>query len=424
MKQFLKHLIGKNNLSRIRTIRRIIYLILMYPIVTLMPRDKKKILFGAWRGTQFSDNPKYFLKYILSLNRGFKCYWIGNESIRSKVEAYEGVTFVPMGSHSAKWHLLTAKWLMSNLGAECDVTNNFPTYGRIKQLSFWHGAAYKGVCKRDYHVELSSNPIKRLKQYFLSRDFSVATPLYSWASFSFEEMRYLMPFEVPWQFKPEMSIAAGTARVDYLIKNANNHEEKERVKKGIAEMLGLPTDKKWILYMPTYRKDISINFSFLTSTKIGTINSVLEKKNAILIEKQHPQVLIKNNIKGGQKGLIYMMPSDKAMIDIDTQELLLASDLLITDYSSCFCDFASMKRPVIHFVYDYDEYTSTDRKEAHDIKEHAAGIVAYTEEELIKALSYNDEELLNHKGPKFQNLIEGEKGNACETFAKWVGLIN
>ena len=119
-----------------------------------------------------------------------------------------------------------------------------------------------------------------------------------------------------------------------------------------------------------------------------------------------------------------MMPSDKAMIDIDTQELLLASDLLITDYSSCFCDFASMKRPVIHFVYDYDEYTSTDRKEAHDIKEHAAGIVAYTEEELIKALSYNDEELLNHKGPKFQNLIEGEKGNACETFAKWVGLIN
>ena len=34
--------------SRLYTIKRIIYLILMYPIVVLMPRDRKKILFGAW----------------------------------------------------------------------------------------------------------------------------------------------------------------------------------------------------------------------------------------------------------------------------------------------------------------------------------------------------------------------------------------
>ena len=415
---------GSKVIYKIKEIGYIIYLILMYPIVVLMPRNRKKILFGAWCGNQFSDNPKYFLKYILSLNQGFKCYWIGNDTIRSKVDAFDGVTFVKKGSLSAKWHLLTAKWLVSNLGAECDVTSNFPTYGRIKQLTFWHGAAYKGVCNRDYHAELDSNPFKRFKQYFLSRDFSVATPLYSWASFSFEEMKYLMPFEVPWQFKPEMSIAAGTARVDYLINNAQNSGENKRVKNYIAKSLGLPLEKKWYLYMPTFRKGVAINYSFMSSKQIDVINAILEKKNAILIEKQHPQVLQKNNIKGGWNGHVFMLPSDKAIVDIDTQELLLASDLLITDYSSCCCDFASMHRPVIHFVYDYNEYTSTERKEAHDIKEYALGFIAFTEDELVKALAYDDKELLNYEGPKAHTLLEGEKGHACETFAKWVGLIS
>lgn len=414
----------KSVVNAFRTMKRIAKYILLYPIVVLMPRNPKKILFGAWCGNQFSDNPKYFLKYILSLNQGFKCYWIGNESIRSKVESYPGVTFVTKGSRKAHWHLLTAKWLVSNLGAECDVTDNFPTYGRIKQLTFWHGAAYKGVCNRDYHAELSKNPLKRFSQYFLSRDFSVATPLWSWASFSFEEMRFLMPFEVPWQFKPEMSIAAGTARVDYLIQNKDNQDEIRRVKASIASMLGLPVDKRWFLYMPTWRKGVGVNYSFMTSKKINEINAILEKKNAILIEKQHPQVLQKNNIKGGWNGLIYMMSSDNATRDIDTQELLLASDCLITDYSSCFCDFEPMNRPVIHYVYDYQEYTSTERTEAHDVREYAAGPVAFSEDEFVKVLSMDDEAMLTMKGPKADDLIAAEKGHACESFAKWVGLIN
>ena len=395
----------------------------MYPIVVLMPRDKKKILFGAWGGEQFSDNPKYFLKYILSLNQGFKCYWFGNESIRDKVEAFEGVTFVLKGSTKAKWHLLTAKWLVCNLGIAVDVTNDFPTYGRIKQLSFWHGTAFKGVCRRNYHAELSRNPLKRFEQYFLSLDFSIAVPRYSWASFSFEEMRFLMPFEVPWQFKPEMSIAAGTARVDYLINNMKNEAEIRRVKTSISKALGIPVSKKWYLYMPTWRQGVAINYSFVSSEQLERTNKILEEKNAILIEKQHPQVLRKNSVDGGWHGNVFMITQNNAVLEIDTQELLLASDMLITDYSSCCCDFAPMNRPVIHYVYDYEEYTSTERKEAHDLKEYAMGFVAYTENELITALSYDEKDLLKYKGPKANELLEGEKGHACETFAKWVGLV-
>lgn len=401
---------------------QILRLIIWFPIVMLYPRNKKKILFGAWNGEQYSDNPKYFLKYLQSLNKGFDCVWIGNESVRSKVEA-DGVKFALRGSREAQHHLLTAKWLVSNLGAECDVTCLFPTYGRIKQLTFWHGAAYKGTCGTNKIESLSKNPFKRFKQYFLSKQFSIATPLWSWASFSFEEMRSIMPKDCPWQFKKEMSIDAGTARVDYLINNANNDEEISRVKKSIGALLGLPVEKRWYLYMPTWRKSFGINFSFNSTKQIEKLSEILEKQNAILIEKQHPHVLLEHNVKGGWNGNVYTISSENATLDIDTQELLLASDRLITDYSSCFCDFAPMKRPVIHFVYDYDEYVKGERNEAHDIREYAVGPVAYNENEFMKMLGLSDEEMFAMKGPKANDLIEGETGHACETFAKWVGLI-
>ena len=40
---------------------------------------------------------------------------------------------------------------------------------------------------------------------------------------------------------------------------------------------------------------------------------------------------------------------------------MAASDILVTDYSSCFFDFLILDRPIIHFLYDYDYYKEKDR---------------------------------------------------------------
>ena len=61
----------KSAANALYTMKRVVKFMLWYPAVALMPRNPKKILFGAWWGNQFSDNPKYFLKYILSFNHGF-----------------------------------------------------------------------------------------------------------------------------------------------------------------------------------------------------------------------------------------------------------------------------------------------------------------------------------------------------------------
>ena len=394
----------------------------IWPIVVLFPRDNKKIIFGAWWGNQFSDNPKYFFRYLRDLNVGFKCYWFGNECLREKVVAEPGLTFVRKGSWRAHWHVLTASWIVSAISVGSDVTD-FPTYGKVKQLSFWHGTSFKGLCNIDRKVQLSSNFFRRLIQRFSVPEFRLATPLYSFCSVSYEDMRFRLPLEEPWSFMPETTIAAGTARIDYLIQNAKNVPEINRVREKIGQLLGLPSRKRWYLYMPTYRQGLSVNYSLAGSKFLDEINRLLDSQDAIFIEKQHPQVLQHNKTKGGQVGNVYVVSQEQAALDIDTQELLLACDRLVTDYSSCFCDYEVMKRPVIHFAYDYDVYKSQERKATQDIEKVGAGPVAYDEKSFLSLLSLKDEELLARKGSQADYLVSGEKGQACETFAKWVGLI-
>src|SRR5690606_7135001 len=67
----------------------------------------------------------------------------------------------------------------------------------------------------------------------------------------------------------------------------------------------------------------------------------------------------------------------------DIQELYLLADMLITDYSSVMFDYALLKRPILLYCYDLDEYI-TRRGMYFDFAEKAPGPVCKTIEELIK----------------------------------------
>ena len=95
-----------------RTIRFLAECATFRVIASIMPRNPKKIIFGAWWGRQFGDNPKYFMKFLLSQNAGYQCYWVGEEYLRDKIAAeFPEVKFIRKNSRALKWHLLTAKWL-------------------------------------------------------------------------------------------------------------------------------------------------------------------------------------------------------------------------------------------------------------------------------------------------------------------------
>ena len=88
-----------------------------------------------------------------------------------------------------------------------------------------------------------------------------------------------------------------------------------------------------------------------------------------------------------------------------TQTLLAASDVLITDYSSCFFDFLLLDRPIIHYLYDYDYYANKDRGLYYSYDEVNCGDVIFDEEHLLLSI----EEALEHPD-KDANLRKERRG--------------
>ncbi|MDV2686885.1 CDP-glycerol glycerophosphotransferase family protein, partial [Alkalihalophilus lindianensis] len=96
----------------------------------------------------------------------------------------------------------------------------------------------------------------------------------------------------------------------------------------------------------------------------------------------------------------------------DIRELYLISDLLITDYSSVFFDYANLKRPMIFFTYDLEEYKGEIRGFYFDFEKEAPGPLVSTTEEVIAAIkdletTKNDQQLPKEFYQRFCYLEDG-----------------
>ena len=71
----------------------------------------------------------------------------------------------------------------------------------------------------------------------------------------------------------------------------------------------------------------------------------------------------------------------------DTQELMFNSDVLITDYSSCYIDYLLLNRPIVFYSYDLEDYLKNDREMYYDYEDVAPGDVCTDFNQLFKALN-------------------------------------
>lgn len=78
-------------------------------------------------------------------------------------------------------------------------------------------------------------------------------------------------------------------------------------------------------------------------------------------------------------------------------ELYLISDILITDYSSVFFDYANLRRPILFFAYDLEKYRDKLRGFYINIEEDVPGPVVKTSEEVINAISNIEDVNLEYK---------------------------
>lgn len=139
-------------------------------------------------------------------------------------------------------------------------------------------------------------------------------------------------------------------------------------------------EKKVILYAPTFRKNEEKNRINLDFKKLYEQLS----DDFVFVIKCHPSVKISIDITGEYEDFIFDY-SDYS----DIAHLLVVSDLLITDYSSIPMEFATLKRPMIFYAYDLDDYQAD-----HGLWEHyetsVPGPVVKNTDELIDGILQHD----------------------------------
>lgn len=328
--------------------------IFFWNIFSLLKIKKNKIIFNQFNGLGYGDNPKYICEEILKQSLDYKLVWLVRDE---KIQVPVGIKKVKIDSIRAIYHLSTAKVWISNV--------RIPFYTKKrksqKYIQTWHGGLGLKKVEKDVEEFLSKKYIESAKRDSQMADLFISNCKY-------RSSLYKRSF---W-YNGEI-LEVGIPRNDFIINNLNNYEYKNIIRK----KNNIDVDKNIILYAPTYRtkNDMDVyKFDFME-----IIKSLEEKFNEeyIFIIKLHPNISNKSNfIKYNNKILNFSNYSDM-------QELLLITDVLITDYSSCMFDYLLTRGKIFLLTKDLDMYT----------KEKGLNLDYYT---LPFPIAQSNEELLNN----------------------------
>jgi CDP-glycerol glycerophosphotransferase len=371
-------------------------------------RDPNKAVFGAWMGHRFADNPKYFLRYLSTRDHAYELIWCGREEARASFPQDLRARFVRYGSFAALRQLLTC--------GHCFVSHGFRDVGPFNLLRkasltyLGHGLALKHMGSRDR--PLRSRLLAALRRLWRHADgFSHMV-----AVSARHRAKILLEYATN-NVLPEKILDCGQPRVDFLLQ-ADAAQEAE-IRRRLLSTSGSAEGQRIVAYLPTFRDRGGRGFSFaeLSGLERRRIEELLGAFDAVLLEKAHFAAPAAPWSAGdGQAMRVHRLDS----AEVDTQELLLAADLLITDYSGCYLDFLVLDRPVLHFAYDRATYVTSDRGLYFDLEEVAGGDVAETFDDLLASLEADLREPSRNRARRLrvrQCLLEYERGTASEEIA-------
>ncbi|EPA8835247.1 TPA: CDP-glycerol glycerophosphotransferase family protein [Campylobacter jejuni] len=290
------------------------------------------ILYESFHGKSMSCNPYAIFLYLLEQNafKDFTHIWVVNDLsiVKNKFKKMKNVICVKRGSDLYLKYLASAKYLINN--------STFPEYfiRKMEQLylNTWHGIPWKMLGK---DIKGSFMEYKNVQRNFLHTTHLIAPSKHTMdVMIKSHEIEFI---------SSSKKYLSGYPRVDISLNQTKSEKEELR------STLGIPLDKKVILYAPTFRGSF-YNSENISNEKINELyNKVKDNFDEYcLIYRGHYSVNNNNNIL--DKNII--IPP----VYIDTNELLGIVDVLITDYSSVLFDFMSLNRPIIFFLYDYDNY--------------------------------------------------------------------
>ena len=305
---------------------------LLYPL-RLFPMRKNRILMLSDLNGKYADNPKYLARWLLN-NRPGKYELIF--ALKDPAEKTpEGVKNVKTGSFRYYFYALTAGTFVTNSGG----ISYLPFRKKQIVINTWHG----GGAYKKFNLDFFGRTETSLKNARLNEKKTTLMLASCLASDAIYESAMLIP--------AEKMLHSGSPRNDIFF-------EGEAVREKVREKLGLG-EKKLCLYAPTFRRSSKSVFSGAESAlyAVDAEKTLQALKNRFGGEwvfgfRYHPKITERRKV------------FDEAVVDFsdygDMQELLLAADVLINDYSSSMWDFALTGKPCFLFCEDIEDYRNKE----------------------------------------------------------------
>jgi len=389
-------------LSKIKNITKYLYLKIIEVISSLVKLFIRKInprllVFG---GNNFTGNTKYLFLFMNNyLKNQYTIIWIsGNKDLVNELK-YQGYNAKYKFSLKSVVLLLKARCIFITHGFNDILPVNLDNNTKLVYLA--HGIPFKRPnfdAKNFNTIFKSKYDIKMIEKLFKRMDYHIS------CADNFNKI-----LANAYKMSEEKVKTTGYPRNDiFFVKDIEYISN-------LKNKFGIPFTKKIVLYAPTFREHRIIRFP-LSSKEIRELDKFLEESNSLLLVKPHiNENIIEFNTINNAKVISQ---------EIDIQELLLISDILITDYSSVFLDYILTDRPIIFYAYDLDYFRTTRGEFYYKYEDFIPGPLALKGKDLINQLqivfNYNSYSKKIKEIKDFSH--QYQDGNSCKRVCELLGL--
>ena len=259
--------------------------------------------------------------------------WAVNDlgAIPADLLGRRNVVFVPLHSTEYMQYLATAGYLVNNVS----FAPYFVRRREQRYLNTWHGTPFKTLGRSMRGGLLDYENLQR--NFQLSTTLMAPNELTRWALVEDHDLLDV--------YRGRTIITGSPPRLDTSLTTSAQDRKALRGRLGLAE----DDERRLVLFAPTWRGGVSKR-ELDREALVTDLTAMASRDDVLVVYRAHR---LSEKLLAGVDLPVNVVPKD-----IDTNELLAAVDVLVTDYSSILFDFLPQKRPIVLYMHDIEEYRS------------------------------------------------------------------
>lgn len=307
--------------------------------------DEKLVLFESFQGRSYACSPKAIYEYMCNAPEfaDYKFVWIFREPEKYKDFPENTVTVKFDTTESFRYYAKAGTWIVNSR-----LRDFITPKPEQKYIQCWHGTPFKKI---GCDISAAGNATSTVEEIYAeyTNEAKKISKLVSPSPFCTEKL--ISAFNLRKLGKEDIIIEKGYPRNDALFKFDDQKVQHIKTK------LGIPLDKKVVLYCPTFRDNHFAASGYKMNLRFDFDG--FRKKfgdDIVILYRSHYFIAQGIDFNSYFKDFVYNVTDYD-----DINDLYIISDILITDYSSVFFDYANLNRPILFYLYDVSEYMTKVR---------------------------------------------------------------